>query len=168
MNVDLRDGITGDAAGIGDVDLNLSGVAGLDAGFAQTQIVESESCVAEAIAEWIERLALDIPVTRGELGAVFRFVRQVMAVVKRLLAGGVRPADGKFSAWVHITEEDVGHGVAAFGAGIPRFEDGPDVLRCPAEIEGAAVLKDEDNRFTRGGDSLEHLRLNAGQFHGGA
>ena len=85
-----------------------------------------------------------VPVARGEVGAVFRFVGEVVVVVERLFAGGVRPADGKFSAGVHIAEEHIGHGVAAFGTGIPRFKNGRDMLRGPAKIEGTAGFKDED------------------------
>jgi hypothetical protein len=45
------------------------------------------------------------------------------------MGGLARERDGQLAAGVDVAEEDVGHGVAAFAAGLPGFEDGGNVLR---------------------------------------
>src|ERR1700739_381287 len=111
MNVYLRYGIAGHFAGVGHVDLHFSDIAGPHARLAEAQVVEFEGRVAEPISEWIKRLARDVPIPGSELGPVFGLVGEVVVVVERLFAGGVRPADGEFATGVHFAEENVGYGV---------------------------------------------------------
>ena len=87
MNVELGDGVACAGAGVCHVhaDFDLPAVyAGLFC--AQLQIVVGEFCVAQAVAERVERRAGDVPVARFEVGGGFGSLRQIVVVVERQLA----------------------------------------------------------------------------------
>ena len=127
MNVLLSYCISRGCPGVRHIDLHLRGLARLDACLAELQVFKLEAGVAEAVAEWIQRLARDIPLTRSESGLVFGLMREIVVVVDRRSASGLGPAYRQFSAGVHIAEQNVRDRVPAFGSGKPTLQDGRNV-----------------------------------------
>ena len=86
-----------------------------------------------------------------------------MVVVKRKLAGAAHPADGQVTCGIHVAEENVGNGVAAFAARIPGFENRSYVLTGPRDLERAAVDEHEHDGLSRGGHGFEQFLLAVGE-----
>ena len=67
--------------------------------------------------------------------------------------------DGEFSGRVVISEQDIGHSVAAHGAGIPGLKDCIGILGLFAEVQRTAVKEHQGNGFSLLLEGFEKLCL---------
>ncbi len=96
----------------------------------QREIAIRESCIAETVAEGIERLALEIAIRAAIHGVVFEVGQLAHVFVER---------DGETAGGVVFAGEGVSYGRAALFAGIPRIEDRVNMLAGPVHCERAPV-----------------------------
>src|SRR6516165_386099 len=71
------------------------------------EMVEAERRVAQAVAERIQRSALDVPVTGLEIGCRLGKLGEVVVVVDRHLPGGARPAYRQVTRGIGVAEQNV-------------------------------------------------------------
>src|SRR6266702_8005123 len=116
-------------------------------------------CVAETVAERVQRLAAEVTV-----GAILHRV-----VLKRWkLLGGCVESDWQAARWVIYAEQRVGNGVAASFSGVPRFEDCGGILGSALQSKGSSIHKDYDKRFASCRQRRHKLLLCFGQLNPGA
>ncbi len=118
-----------------------------------------ECGVTEAVAEGIERSALEVAVG----AALHRVILEGRQLAYVLVKG-----DGEAAGGIVLAGESLGHGRAALFARIPGFEDGVGVVLGPVDAERAAVGEDNHQRLAGGGHSFKQFLLGLGQVDAGA
>ena len=158
VDVQLRDFVAVARSGVGDVHADFGGSVRDDLRGLDAQVVEAKCRVAQPVAEGKERLA------RAEgVGAVGR--RLVIVEVGQI-ANRVRERDGQFSAGIHIAEQNVGRGGAAFLAEIPAFKNRRNVLGDVVDGERTAVDQKHDRWRAGFDDGFDQIVLRAEKFEG--
>src|SRR5207237_7727877 len=109
---------------------------------ADAKVAVSESGVAQAVAEIVER-AVDARLLALPLRVGLR--REVV----RYLPGGLRERDGELAARIVVAEENVGDGRSALRAGKPGLDDAGDVLVHPVDAHWSPVDEDDDRGLAR-------------------
>src|ERR1039458_1247426 len=117
------------------------------------ELAVGEGRVAQAVAERVQGLALEIAV-----GAALHTV----IVEGRQLVGGLVEGDGKASGGVVIAEQDIGDGGAAGLARIPRLEQRRHVIACPVHGQRATVEQHQHDGFAERGHFLQQRLLRGG------
>ena len=125
----------------------MQAVGGAAGGWRHVEWPVGELGIAEAEAERIDRLALEVAV-----GTAFHAVIAERRQVGHAAVESQRQAPAR----IGLAAEHVGNGEAAGLARIPRFENRRGVLLAPRQVDRAAVHGHHDQRLAGGLGLLEH------------
>ena len=152
--VEFDDLVAGETGFVNDVDGD--GLQHIRTGlcFGDDGIGVGENGIGEAEAEGVEGSFVQVAIGAVEHGIVGE---------RRELGYGFIESDGKTAGGIVVAGENIGHGGAAFFAGIPGFENGSGVIVGPIDGEGGAAGEDDDQRLAGSGEGLEKLLLRSGQ-----
>ena len=157
--IELRHFVAGDLPGIGHRNIGGKWIAGLDGVGRHGQSAVSEGGVTQAVAEGIERLALEVAISAALHRVIFKGRKLVDAGIER---------DRQASGGIVAAGESLRHCRAALFARIPRIENGVGVLLGPVHRERAAVGEHHHQRLAGCGQRFEQVLFRLGQVEAGA
>src|SRR6266404_507744 len=127
--------------------------------FRNLELAIRESRVAQPVAKWKQRLALEVTI---------RAAGHPVVLERRELSYGFVESDWEPAARVVIAEQDIGESSASLFARIPELHDGRDAFVSPVDPKRATAGKDKDNGLAGRGHSFEQLLLDPGQIEAGS
>src|ERR1700733_13871411 len=90
--------------------------------------------------------------------------RRVEVIKVRQLSYTAGKRDREPASRIVVAKNSFGDCSASELSWIPCFENGWDVLLCPADRQRPAIFQHQNNRFSGGNDSLQQLLLISGQI----
>src|SRR3954470_16422528 len=145
-HVELRHLLTGPRAGVRHRDPDLDRPVRPHPRGRYDEILERKPRIAEAPAEREQRLQTFIEIIQGEaLARLVRPAARQAVVIERKLAHRPRVAHRELAARVDVAEERLGDRGGPFRAGVPRHEDGRELVCDAGEFQRPPRDEDDDD-----------------------
>ena len=169
IEIDLRDFVAGDRAGIGDVDRNVAPAVGCGNNF-QIRIIERGIGKAESEREErLDFLFIEPAITDVKPFRVCGFAIDARGRTLRIsgIGGGIifktlGPSERKPSRGIYLAEKNVGGGPTAFIAWPPHLQNGPNFVE-PGKCDGLADVENDDGVAIDSSDFFNEFVLLAGK-----